>query len=47
VIANAGTVIRAARTASDGRTALRGRGLDTCSVLPRENETKALSSPGV
>src|SRR6188472_165 len=40
VMTNAGTAICAARTASDGRIALRGRGLDTCSVLPREMRPK-------
>jgi hypothetical protein len=40
----AGTAIRTARTAKDGRNALRGRGLDTALASPEKNETKALSS---
>jgi hypothetical protein len=42
-----GIAIRAKRAASDGRIALRGRGLDTCSQSPDKNETKALSPGGV
>ena len=42
-----GIAIRAKRAASDGRIALRGRGLDTCSHSPDKNETKALSPGGV
>src|SRR5215218_5190785 len=44
VITTVGTAIRPARTARDGRIALLGRGLDTCSASPETNETKALSS---
>lgn len=40
VITVAGTAIRAARTASDGRIALRGRGLDTCSASPEKMRPK-------
>jgi hypothetical protein len=40
VITVAGTAIRAARTASDGRMALRGRGLDTCSASPEKMRPK-------
>jgi hypothetical protein len=47
VMTIAGTAILTARAASGGRIALRGRGLDTCSHSPEQNETKALSPAGV
>jgi hypothetical protein len=47
VITAVGTAIRTVRAAKDGRIALRGRGLDTSSHSPEQNETKALSPAGV
>jgi hypothetical protein len=47
VITAVGTAMRTTRTARGGRIALRGRGLDTCSQSPEQNETKALSRQGV